>query len=44
MGIALDPNFDTNHHLYVTYTPLHEHEQRRRASRASRSAPTTRSR
>ena len=21
MGIALDPNFDTNNHLYVTYTP-----------------------
>ena len=22
MGIALDPDFDTNNHLYVTYTPL----------------------
>ena len=29
MGIALDPNFDTNNHLYVTYTPLTPNNQTR---------------
>ena len=41
MGIALDPNFDTNNHLYVAYTPLPDTNNVRRASRASRSARTT---
>ena len=40
MGIALDPNFDTNNHLYVTYTPRRPRTTRR-ACRASRSARTT---
>jgi PKD repeat protein len=29
IGIALDPNFDTNNHLYVTYTPLTPNNQTR---------------
>ncbi|HWM08730.1 MAG TPA: ThuA domain-containing protein, partial [Solirubrobacteraceae bacterium] len=29
MGIALDPNFETNNHLYVTYTPLTPNDQTR---------------
>ena len=33
MGIALDPNFDTNNYLYVTYTPLPDTNNQTRVSR-----------
>ena len=33
LGITLDPNFDTNHHLYLFYSPPTPEVQRVRASR-----------
>ena len=41
MGIALDPNFDTNNHLYVAYTPLPDTNNQTRVSRFTVGANNT---
>ena len=41
MGITLDPDFDTNNHLYVTYTPLPTPNNQTRVSRFTVGANNT---
>ena len=44
MGIALDPNFDVNHYVYITYTPLPNTNNVSRISRFTVGANNTISR